>query len=96
MENIQVATMLAEIDKMTGQNLEFTIGFVSLKSAEYREIQAVKKPGGTNKKGGSEKAKTFHSVKFNRLLMIHDIEENQPKNIKVDLIQTFNGHRVIH
>lgn len=95
---ISIGVVLSKIDASENSNQEFTLGFISVKSNEYREIRCkkgFKDPSILNTQKQANQRK-FHSIKDNDLLLIFDVEAKRPKNLKIKLIQEFNGHRVIH
>lgn len=100
METISIAIILARIDASAHSGQEFKIGFVSVKTNQYREMTI--KKGFQNpdipstQKQGKSSSSSVINMKDNRILPVFDVGEGQPKNIKFDLIIEFNGKRVIH
>lgn len=95
MQEISIGVCLAEVNSQNNQNMTFQIGFIT-KEGLYREIQAKKGIAENSTKSENPNKKQFHSINKNRLLKLLDTTANTPKNIKFDLIISYNGKRVRH
>ena len=100
-DKISIRVALAKIDQaiLNGKPQQFQIKYRKLDGSlsEIRDAQkGVKHPKGKSDSESGSGRKFNHNIKETGNLILHSQERGGYREVKIDLICEFNGHKVFH